>query len=98
MDNYLVLRETNAGHLWLDDGTRAIAMHGLVNAGLAESDMRLYADGQWSVGDVVGVDIVPSTDVVDIPEVAEFREDTFRVTGSCGIAAEHYIGLDPEGG
>ncbi len=99
-DPILLLREdvSGQGFLWLDDGVLAIAMHGMVNDGLAESDMRLYADGQWTVRDVRGVDILPSEDVQELPVIAEFWEDSFSLRGTAGpgAAGRKYIGIDEE--
>ena len=90
----LDLRESADGQLWLDDGELAIAMTGMSNDRLAETDMRLYADGEWDVGDCSGVELLSSHDVAGLPVIATFRDDEFTPAAysEMGPAGRAYTG------
>ena len=88
----LYLRE-DGDFLWLDDGVLAIPMHGMDNSGLAESDMRLYAHGQWSARDVIRETILPSADVKDLKLIAAFRDDSLTVFMP-GPTGREYLGME----
>jgi len=94
----LDLRESAEGQLWLDDGELAIAMTGISNDRLAETDMRLYADGEWDVGDCSGVELRGSYEVADLPVIATFRDDEFTPAAyfEMGPAGRAYTGCSQE--
>ena len=96
MTAILYLRESSTGHIWLDDGEIAITMSGMDNDQLAETDMRLYADGEWDISDCGGAEVLGSCDVAGLPVIATFRDDEFTPADSAemGPAGRAYTGRE----